>query len=145
LFVLNKRDTLQLFDFDGQLLWTQEPAEHWPWGKPAGVAEKFHLFDPALRLHGVLADGLDAIVYVEGGWPYALDGHGRRVLEFQCPPQSKQGPFKAYRRPDDFGAGYIARTWSGPLAEHLVIVDRRHLWRYDIPRTTAISESLKGF
>src|SRR5690606_12475430 len=43
LFVHNKRERLQLYDFDGEHLWDVWPEEHWPLGKPAAVNRKFHL------------------------------------------------------------------------------------------------------
>ena len=130
LFILNKRDSLQLFDFAGRELWTVMPEENWPKGKPQGLTSKFHLFDPCLKLAGVIDGGLDAICYLEGGWPYGIDGHGRRVVEFECPDSSFQGSIGEYRRPDDFGCGYIGRTYQQDGIQHVVIADRNYLWQY---------------
>lgn len=133
LLVVNKRDNLELFDFDGQLLWSIPPAELWPHGKTPGVTEKFHLFDPCVKLLGVLPDGQDAILYCEGGWPYAVDGSGQCVLTLECPPSSRQPVVIGKRRPDDFGAGYIARVYENQDRQQLVVSDRRHAWVYELP------------
>ena len=130
LFILNKRDSLQLFDFTGNELWTVMPQENWPKGKPEGLVNKFHLFDPCLKLAQVTDDGLDAICYLEGGWPYGLDGQGRRVIEFECPDSSFQPTIGNYRRPDDFGCGYIGKTYQQDGIQHVVIADRNYLWLY---------------
>lgn len=131
LFVLNKRDSLQLFDFDGREIWTILPQENWPQGKPDGLKNKFHMLEPCLRLKGVAEGGLDTVCYLEGGWPYALNGDGRRTIEFACPPSSRQRVGAAsYRRPDDYGWGYLAKVYWDGTAQKMIVADRDHLWLY---------------
>ena len=133
LLVVNKRATLQLFDFHGELIWTLDPQAHWPHGKTPGVDQKFHVFDPCLRLQKVTPRGLDAIVYIEGGWPYAVDGSGRHVLEFECPGSAQQPAVTGRRRPDDFGAGYTGRVFMEHGRQKLLVADRRRAWLFEIP------------
>lgn len=134
LLVVNKRDNLELFDFHGQLLWSIPPEECWPVGKTPGVTEKFHLFDPCVKLTAGSEQGEDLIIYCEGGWPYAIDGQGRCALTFDCPVSARQPVVEGQRRPDDFGAGYQLRVLADSERHLVVINDRRRVWMYEIPR-----------
>jgi hypothetical protein len=132
LFILNKRDSLQLYDFDGKELWTVMPQENWPKGRPQGLSNKFHLFDPCIKLSGVMPGGLDAICYLEGGWPYGIDGKGKRAVEFECPDSSVQEAIGNYRRPDDFGCGYQGRSYIQGGVQHVAVFERNYLWLYKL-------------
>ncbi len=134
LLVVNKRDDLQLFDFDGTEIRSVTPEENWPGGKPANFNQKFHLFDPVVKFSG-FHSGKDLAVYCEGGWPYGLNGRLERSVDFEFPEQMRQSDSNStYRRPDDYGWGYIAKTFEDRLGKFLIVADRNYLSLYRIDK-----------
>jgi len=129
IFVVNKRENLQLLDSDGGDLWIHTPTENWPLGKPDGVENKFHLFEPSIKIPGIGPRNTDAILYLEGGWPYGIDGSGCRFLELECPPSCAQNfDGSPQRRPDDWGYGYLVRHFEFGGTKRLMVADRDHIW-----------------
>ncbi|MHC4872103.1 MAG: hypothetical protein ACYTFY_09680 [Planctomycetota bacterium] len=132
LFVLNKRADLQLFDFHGNELYRVTPEENWPNGKPSGMTNKFHLFDPTVKIKGEKGCN-DTIIYCEGGWPYGIDEKGRRTIEFECSSSAVQPDCSSdYRRPDDYGWGYTTKEVIDNRGHHLIISDRNSIFTYNI-------------
>ena len=136
LFVLNKRAELDLFDQHGDLLWSVDPQENWPLGKPRPFREglKFHLFDPSHVLRGAGEGGSDLILYLETGWPYIMDGHGNRCMELEHTPEILQDYRWTEGRPDDQGYGFLAAIEERDDVVRLVLADRRYAWEYEIPK-----------
>ena len=136
LFVLNKRAELDLFDPTGRLIWSFLPEPSWPFGKPAPFAQglQFHLFDPAHLVRGAGPEGTDLILYLETGWPYLIDGDGRRCADLEIAPQARQDyPWEA-GRPDDQGYGYLAVVEQHDDTSVLLLADRRHAFEYVLRR-----------
>jgi len=136
LFVLNKRAELDLFDKEGNVIWSVVPEENWPMGKPKPFQEgmKFHLFDPSHVLPGTGTEGSDLILYLETGWPYIIDGHARRYAELEHTPEIRQDYPWTAGRPDDQGYGFLAVTDEHDDHIRVVLADRRYAWEYEIPK-----------
>ena len=140
LFVLNKRAELDLFDKDGDVIWSVDPQENWPMGRPKPFADgsslQFHLFDPSHVIRGAGEGGTDLILYLETGWPYLIDGRGQRCAELEHTPEVLQDyPWEA-GRPDDQGYGFLGVMDEGKDATRLVLADRRYAWEYEIPKNS---------
>ena len=134
-FVHNKRAELQLFDAKGNELWRMMPPRNFPLGAAAPCAKQmFHVFDPTTVLHGLGPGGTDLLVFTDGGWPYVIDGRGRRCLELPYTPNVAQDWGEVPGRPDDYGYGYYARVVD--CGRKLLVNDRRFAWLYAIERPT---------
>ena len=138
LFVVNKRAELDMFDSQGNVIWSVDPAQNWPLGRPkpfeAGL--QFHLFDPSHVLRGAGEGGSDLILYLEGGWPYIINGRGERCAELEYTPETNQDYLWTAGRPDDQGYGFLAVLDEKDDHVRLVLADRRYAWEYEIPRQT---------
>jgi len=110
LFVLHAGGKAEVLDLTGRALWRGALGTNWPLGCPAAVANgnPFHMGRAAAVWRDPLGEGTDLIVYHEGGWPYAVDGFGRRRVEFPCPETARQPDCDVPRRhrPEDYGYGY---------------------------------------
>jgi len=95
--------------------------------------EIFHRNRPIVSVSG---KDRDWIAYADGGWPWGMDGAGRRALTFP-PPDEKIDWNQAARmadknRMDDMGYSYAiknieAASLSNPL---IAIYNRRFVWFY---------------
>jgi hypothetical protein len=135
LFVHNKRERLQLFDGTGRLLWERWPPANWPLGKPSGVDRRLHLALPTLLLPGVGEGGLDLILYLEGGWPYFVDGEGSVLTRLPHDMKVAQEYGRVPGRPDDFGYGFNGMVFAdafGPAYHQLYVFDRRFVWEFAV-------------
>ena len=133
-FVHNKRAELQLLDAAGEELWQIMPPENFPLGLAAPCKrQKFHVFDPTTVLRGFGPDGTDQLIFTDGGWPYVIDGLGRRCIEFPYRQNAAQDWGEVPGRPDDYGYGYYARVadFDGDGQPEVLINDRRFAWIYD--------------
>ena len=136
-FVHNKRSELQLFDAKGDELWQIVPPRNFPLGAAAPCKrQKFHVFDPTTVLPGRGPGGTDLLIFTDGGWPYVIDGHGRRCLEFPYTEHAAQDWGEVPGRPDDYGYGYYARVadLDGDGEPEVLINDRRYAWFYEVVR-----------
>ncbi len=135
IFVHNKRAELQLFDATGKELWNIMPPKNFPLGEPEAVkGHKYHVFDPTEVLRGLGPNGTDLLIFTDGGWPYLIDGAGRRTAEFAPPPNSAQDWSAVPARPDDYGYGFYARVadFDGDGDDEVLLNDRRYAWFYEI-------------
>ncbi|MBN2294311.1 MAG: hypothetical protein JXM70_17920 [Pirellulales bacterium] len=132
-FIRNKRSNNQLFDAHGKQLWKVDPPVNFPHGRPAACERAFHVFDPTTLLPGAGPQKTDLLIYSDGGWPYAIDGYGKRYAEFPHTPNSKQDWGKVPGRPDDYGYGYYVRVadFDGDGENEVLINDRRFAWIYE--------------
>lgn len=134
-FVHNKRAELQLFDATGNELWNITPPKNFPWGEAEGSKKtQYHVFDPTELLAGVGPGGTDLLLFTDGGWPYGIDGGGRRALDFPYTPNSTQDWGAVPGRPDDYGYGFYARAadFDGDGVNEVMINDRRFAWFYEV-------------
>ena len=141
LFVLNKRAELDLFDAQGEIIWSFTPEENWPRGKPKPFAEghQFHLFDPSLGLRNAGPEGTDLILYLETGWPYIIDGNGNRYADLEHTDGILQDyPWKEFR-PDDQGYGFLGALEEREESIRIVLSDRRYAFEYEIPRAGGVN------
>ncbi|HOZ49701.1 MAG TPA: hypothetical protein PLO37_17915 [Candidatus Hydrogenedentes bacterium] len=137
IFVHNKRAELQLFDPEGNEIWKMMPPENFPAGQAEPCKkQKFHVFDPTTQLPGAGPDGTDLLVFTDGGWPYAINGFGKRCLEFPHTPNIAQDWGEVPGRPDDYGYGFYARAadFDGDGEPEVLISDRRFGWLYEMER-----------
>lgn len=135
LFVHNKRAALQLFDATGRALWKLMPGQNFPLGQAEPCRrQKFHVFDPTVILPGFGDAGTDLLIFTDAGWPYVLDGSGKRVLDFPYTHNSAQDWGEVPGRPDDYGYGYYARIaqLDRDGEPEVLLNDRRFAWFYDI-------------
>ena len=142
--VRNKRSYNQLFDANGVELWRNEPPQNFPRGcTPQCRQQQFHVFDPLTVLRGVDADKTDRVIYSDGGWPYVIDGTGKRCADFQHTENISQDWGQVPGRPDDFGYGYYVRIadFDGDRQPEVLINDRRFAWSYAIPTAVNSTES----
>ena len=133
IFIHNKRAELQLFDPKGRELWNMMPPRNFPLGTAAPCKRQmFHVFDPTEVLPGMGPAGTDLLVFTDGGWPYVIDGFGKRFLELPYTPNAAQDWGEVPGRPDDYGYGYYARVrdFDGDGAPEVLINDRRFAWVY---------------
>jgi len=113
-FIHNKRAELEMLDGKGGVLWNMMPPRNFPLGAASPCKrQKFHVFDPTAVLPGHGVGGTDLLVFTDAGWPYVIDGYGRRVLEVPYTENMKQDWGDVPGRPDDYGYGYYARTLYG--------------------------------
>ncbi len=134
-FVHNKRAELQLFDIHGNELWRMTPPLNFPLGRPEACRKQlFHVFDPTTLLRGLGADATDLLIFTDGGWPYVIDGWGRRCAEFPHTPNIAQEWGDVPGRPDDYGYGFYARSADidGDRRHEVIINDRRYAWIYHV-------------
>jgi len=137
LFVLHMRKKMETLSLAGRQVWQGKLPANWPLGRPVSVPSDdcFHMSRPASTWHDPLGGGLDLIVYNEAGWPYAVDGFGRRRVEFPCPDSARQ-PAREIPdwRPDDYGFGYhaVVTDVDADGCEEVVIHDRRRAWIYGV-------------
>ena len=134
-FVHNKRADLELYDGDGSKLWKITPPQNSPLGQAAPCRrQKFHVFDPTTLLHGRGPQGTDLLIFTDGGWPYLIDGLGRRALEIPHTRNVAQDWGDVPGRPDDYGYGFYARVadFDGDGRQELLVNDRRFAWYYEI-------------
>ena len=143
-FVRNKRSYNQLFDANGVELWRNEPPLNFPRGcTPQCRQQQFHVLDPLIVLHKAGTDMTDQVIYSDGGWPYVLDGAGKRRADFQHTPNILQDWGQVPGRPDDFGYGFYVRIadFNGDKQPEVLINDRRFAWMYTIPTAVKSNES----
>ncbi|MCH2375047.1 MAG: PQQ-binding-like beta-propeller repeat protein [Planctomycetes bacterium] len=135
LFVHNKRADLQLFDASGTELWRVTPPQNFPLGQAAPCKRrKFHVFDPTTELKAHGANETSLLIFTDAGWPYVLDGRGKRVAEFSHTPNAAQDWGEVPGRPDDYGYGYYARIedFDADGDIEVLLNDRRFAWFYEI-------------
>ncbi|MBN1347661.1 MAG: hypothetical protein JXQ73_33550 [Phycisphaerae bacterium] len=133
-FIHNKRADLQLYDLGGKELWRITPPESFPVGRAAPCKrQKFHVFDATTVARGLGPGGTDLLIFTDGGWPYVIDGAGRRCAEFPYTPNIAQDWGEVPGRPDDYGYGYYARVadFDGDGAPEVLLNDRRFAWFYE--------------
>ncbi len=132
--VANKRDGLQLFDAQGQEVWSIDPPPSFPEGRSPAAKDRFHMFDPTLLVRGIGSHGTDVFVYTDNGWPYMINGQGERFLDFPHTPDIAQDLGKVPGRADDYGYGFYARELRtvGTHGHGMMISDRRFAWIYEI-------------
>lgn len=143
-FLHNKRADLQLYTDRGRELWRVTPPENFPLGRAAPCKrQKFHVFDPTTLLKGVGPGSTDLLIFTDAGWPYVIDGRGRRCAEFPHTPNIAQDWGEVPGRPDDYGYGYYARAadFDGDGALEVLINDRRFAWFYEIQRAGPMSRT----
>ncbi len=146
IFVLHCREKMSLLNMDGKVVWRGRLPENWPGGKPACVnTDEFHIGTPMVLWKNPLGDGQDLIVYNEGGWPYAINGFGERVVEFPWPSEAKQPDTfilsgvsdpvsKPPSRANDWGYGYncLVHDINGDGREEVLVYDRHFCWAYTV-------------
>ena len=73
------------------------------------------------------------MIYTDGGWPYVINGHGERCLDFPYTANIAQDWGEIPGRPDDFGYGYFARVadFDGDGQREVMLNDRRFVWFYE--------------
>jgi len=133
--VHNKRADLQLLDGDGKEIWRITPPPNFPLGQAVPCKRQaFHTFDPLTVLRGVGPAQTDMVIFTDGGWPYVIDGLGRRCLEFPYTQNAAQDWGEVPGRPDDYGYGYYARVanFNGDRGPEILISDRRFAWVYAV-------------
>jgi len=129
LVIYNDDGPLVLYDPCGNELWRIPTEERWPLGKPKTCeGHVFHRNRPIVKL----TVDRDYLLFTDGGWPWAMDGNGKIVVELDPPANSKQPemdiPERA--RADDMGYGFATQIvdWGGDGVMQAVVYDRRHLW-----------------
>lgn len=133
--VHNKRADLQLLDANGNEVWRMTPPLNFPLGQAAPCKRQaFHTFDPLTVLQGMGPAKTDMVIFTDAGWPYVIDGLGRRRLEFPYTQNAAQDWGQVPGRPDDYGYGYYARIadFDGDRAPEIMISDRRFAWVYEM-------------
>ncbi len=146
-FVHNKRAELVLYDAAGKELWRIMPPANFPAGRAEPCKrQKFHVFDPTTQLRGFGPKGTDLLIFTDGGWPYVIDGLGRRCLELPHTPKIAQDWGKVPGRPDDYGYGYYARVadFDGDKQPEVLINDRRFAWVYEIEKASTIPRQTRS-
>ncbi len=133
-FIRNKRSYNQLFDGHGNELWRLEPPDNFPLSRASACRRGFHVFDPSHILPGTGLQKTDFVIYSDGGWPYVIDGGGKKCVDFPPPPNSAQDWGNVPGRPDDYGYGYYVRVadFDGDGQDEVMINDRRFAWFYEI-------------
>lgn len=134
-FVHNKRAELQLFDAGGRMRWSVMPPQNFPLGAAEPCRrQKFHVFDPTEVLRGLGPGGTDLLIFSDAGWPYVLDGQGRRSAEFPYTKNIAQDWGEVPGRPDDYGYGFYVRVadFLGAGRQQVLINDRRFAWLYEV-------------
>jgi hypothetical protein len=118
---------------DGKILWEKLLPENWPDGKPEWLdSRQFHMGCPASVFR---ADGIDWILYNEGGWPYIIDGEGHLHYPFEWPKEAKQVKIgNIETRPDDYGYGFHAQilNTSHNNGCEVIIYNRQHAWIFHV-------------
>ncbi len=136
-FVHNKRADLQLVDAQGREIWSVEPPANFPFGQTEATKKKFHMLDPTVKVSGVGPQGTDVLVFTDAGWPYVINGLGKRFAEFPHTKNINQnwGDVPSHR-PDDYGYGFYVRVEprSGKAGQRVLINDRRFAWMYELRR-----------
>jgi hypothetical protein len=135
IFIHNKRADLQLYTRAGAELWRITPPTNFPLGQAAPCQrQKFHVFDPTILLKGRGQAGTDLLIFTDAGWPYVIDGAGRRCLDFDYTTNMLQDWGEVPGRPDDYGYGFYARVadFDGDGQPEVLISDRRFRWLYEI-------------
>jgi len=138
LFLLHCRVQMESWNLAGQKIWQGHLPGNWPMGRPSTVRDDdcFHMGRPAAVWHDPFGDRQDLVVYNEAGWPYAVNGLGRRRVEFPAPSSSRQDPvaIPPRHRPDDYGYGYHSFVADVDLdgREEVIIYDRRFAWIYGL-------------
>lgn len=134
IFIHQKRAELDLYDLAGNQLWQITPQRNFPLGQAAPCQrQKFHVFDPTTQLQETGPAGTDLLIYTDGGWPYVINGHGERCLDFPYTANIAQDWGEIPGRPDDFGYGYFARVadFDGDGQREVMLNDRRFVWFYE--------------
>ena len=132
IIILNQREPASCFTADGRKLWEKRLPENWPMGRPdcAFGCRPIHTGDAAKLLR---RPNRDLLVYVEGGWPYAVDFDGSPAVRFEYSLSARKPriPFSP-RRINDYGMSFEAETHDldGDGSEELIIYDRRYAWIY---------------
>ena len=136
-FIHNKRAELQLFNFAGEELYRIMPPTNFPLGQAQPCRrQKFHVFDPTTILAGRGAGGTDLLIFTDAGWPYVIDGAGRRCSDLPYTKNAAQDWGEVPGRPDDFGYGYYARIadFDGDGHDEVMVNDRRFVWFYEMTK-----------
>jgi len=107
-----------------------------PLSFPDGLTRRFHRNRPVFTARGRERDWL---IFADGGWPWGMDGEGRKSLEFP-PPDPEQRidwvhpPIVDEHRMDDLGLSYAAKVIPSDSGQtdQVFIYNRRNLWCYEI-------------
>jgi hypothetical protein len=73
-------------------------------------------------------------IFTDAGWPYVIDGRGRRCCEFPHTENTAQDWGEVPGRPDDFGYGFYARVadFDADGEDEVMLNDRRFAWLYEM-------------
>jgi len=127
---------LTLFDLSGKELWSRYTIRKWPLGEPKCCkSRRFHRNRPIVKLSGEK----EWIGYTDGGWPWAMNGHGKIDLEFIQPENSMKYinevdcPNPRVRGDDiGFGFGMQFIDIDNDNKKEVIIYNRQYLWIYKI-------------
>jgi hypothetical protein len=127
------------FSLKGKKLWELVDVSNWPMGKPAFIGRKpYHLNVPAIKWNSP-DQRSDEFIFLEGGWPYAINGEGAVSVIFPYPKSAQKikNNELPQHRPNDLGYGYQARCADvdNDGEEEVIIFDRRHAWIYKMPKS----------
>lgn len=135
-FVLNQREIMNSYLFDGKEVWSGVLPEYWPVGKPDLKNKKrpIHMSDPMILIKTL--EKKDYFLYKEGGWPYLCDFNGKVVYKFPLTPmQCQPSQVFLYGRINDIGLSFDAQILEREYTDQtqLVIYNRNNMWLYQIP------------
>ena len=127
---------LTLFDPSGKKLWSRQPFRKWSQGEPKCCKDRcFHRNRPIVKL----SNDEDLIGYADGGWPWAMNGHGKIDLEFSTPENyyrsfDKVDSLHPRVRGDDIGLGFGMQCIDidNDKKKEIIIYNRQYLWIYKI-------------
>ena len=137
IFLFNQRELMNIFTLDGTEVWRGVLPEYWPVGKPYSSKpdRPIHMNEPALRVENLFGEGMDGVVYLEGGWPYVLNFNGE--IKMKIPYNQNIKPLKKvipFSRLNDIGQAYeaVVSDVNGDEKPELIVYNREYAWVYSL-------------
>lgn len=141
IFVFNQRESMDVFDLNGERMHSFLLPEYWPIRRPsfAPLKRPIHTNIPAAPYclsEKSRQSGLpDAFVYLEGGFPYVADFSGRIIAKAPMDIAAMECQGKGFGRINDIGLSFEAvDTRRSTVGQQEVVLFRRdRIWRFRLP------------